>query len=137
MRNQYIEYDFRSNLNITFNTIYLNASLRERISEHLAFSSTTNATATTANLNLRNNIIVNTSTTAGTGLTAAYRSSSTTLTNYGASNSNDFYAGTPGSNLIFTTEQTPTRPLQHTRHDYISDATRERRYSCRWYNRRL
>ena len=63
----------------------------------------TDATSTTATLDLRNNAIVNLSTANGTGVTAAYRRSSAVLTNYGnASNNNDFYAGTPGAaRLIF------------------------------------
>ncbi|REK49218.1 MAG: hypothetical protein DWQ48_07985, partial [Bacteroidetes bacterium] len=59
---------------------------------------TTSTTATTATLDMRNNIIVNLSTPNGTGKTAAYRRSSTTLTNFGAnSNRNIFYAGTPST----------------------------------------
>ena len=55
---------------------------------------------------MKNNILVNTSTAAGTGLTVAYRRSSGTagtLANYNsASNNNLFYAGTPGvANLIY------------------------------------
>jgi len=92
-----------SNINVFFNTIYINATSSGTNFGSSGVFHTTNATATTAALNLRNNIIVNTSTANGTGVTAAYRRSSTTLTNYGAtSNNNDFYAGTPGpKNLIF------------------------------------
>jgi hypothetical protein len=92
-----------SNLNVFFNTVYINATSSGANFGTSGVFHTTSATATTAALNLRNNIIVNTSTANGTGVTAAYRRSNTTLTNYGAtSNSNDFYAGTPGAtNLIF------------------------------------
>jgi len=92
-----------SNINVYYNTIYLNAT-----STGTNFSSTgiyhvSSATATTAALNLRNNSITNTSTPKGSGITVAYRRLNSTLTNYAAtSNNNLFYAGTPGTkNLIF------------------------------------
>jgi hypothetical protein len=91
-------------IGLYYNTIFLNA-----LSTGANFGSsgvfhTTSGTATTASLDMRNNIIVNTSTPSGTGLTVAYRRSSTTLTNYNsASNNNDFYAGLPSAtNLIFS-----------------------------------
>jgi len=86
------------------NSIYLNASSTGANFGSSGIFHTSNATATTASLDMRNNIIVNTSTPSGTGLTVAYRRSSTTLTNYNsASNNNDFFAGTPSaSNLIFS-----------------------------------
>jgi len=49
---------------------------------------TTNATATTANLIMNNNVVVNASTASGTGKTAAYYRSTTALTNY-SSTSNE------------------------------------------------
>ena len=92
-----------SNINLSFNTIYLNAT-----SAGINFSTsgvyhTTSATATTAALNMISNLIVNSSTANGTGVTSAYRRSTTTLTNYGSiSNNNCYYAGTPSAaNLIF------------------------------------
>ncbi|OQY72863.1 MAG: hypothetical protein B6D44_08950, partial [Ignavibacteriales bacterium UTCHB2] len=92
-----------SSVGLYYNTIYLNA-----VSTGTNFGSsgifhTVNATATTAALDMRNNIIVNTSVPAGTGLTVAYRRSGTALENYSnLSNNNDFYAGIPSaSNLIF------------------------------------
>lgn len=90
-------------LNVSFNTVYLNATSSGANFSSSALFATTSATATTATLNLRNNILVNLSTPAGTGIAAAYRRSSTDLTNYGsASNNNDFYAGTPSATrLIF------------------------------------
>ncbi|MEN3331064.1 MAG: hypothetical protein V7641_429 [Blastocatellia bacterium] len=92
-----------SNVNVFFNTIFINATSSGTNFGSSGVFHTTSATATTAALNLRNSIIVNTSTPNGTGVTVAYRRSSTTLTNYGAtSNNNDFYAGTPGATrLIF------------------------------------
>ncbi|MCB9341982.1 MAG: hypothetical protein H6577_27965 [Lewinellaceae bacterium] len=90
--------------NISFNSVYLAASSSGTNFGTTGVFHTTSATATTATLNLRSNIIVNASVPAGTGLAVAYRRSSTALTNYGsASNNNMFYAGTPGaSNLIFS-----------------------------------
>ena len=90
--------------NVFYNTVYLNAT-----SAGVNFGTTglfhaASATATTATLNLRNNIIYNNSTPNGTGLTVAYlRSAGTagTLANYGvASNNNDFYSGTPGATRL-------------------------------------
>ena len=92
-----------SNLNISYNTIYLNAtSVGANFSTSGVFH-TANATATTAALTLRNNIIDNVSVPAGTGLTVAFRRSAAALNNYNtASNNNDFYAGSPdASHLIY------------------------------------
>ncbi|MCR4417168.1 MAG: right-handed parallel beta-helix repeat-containing protein [Ignavibacteria bacterium] len=85
-------------IGIYYNTIYLNAS-----SSGTNFGSSGIYASTTPTVDLRNNIVVNTSTPNGTGLTVAYRRSSTTLTTYSSnSNNNLFYAGTPGANsLIF------------------------------------
>jgi hypothetical protein len=89
-----------------FNTIFLNAS-----SSGINFGSSgifqNNSTnANTCALEMKNNIIVNNSTPAGTGLVVVYRRSAANanLNNYvAASNNNLFYAGTPGpSNLIFS-----------------------------------
>ena len=92
-----------SNLNISYNTIYLNAtSVGANFSTSGVFH-TANATATTAALTLRNNIIDNVSVPAGTGSTVAFRRSAAALNNYNtASNNNDFYAGSPDvSRLIY------------------------------------
>lgn len=83
-----------STINVYYNTIYLNA-----VSSGTNFSTTglyhtVSATATTAALNLRNNIIANFSTPNGSGLTVAYRRSSTSFANYAStSNNNLFFAG--------------------------------------------
>ncbi len=84
--------------NVYYNTINLNAT-----STGAAFGSSGVYISTGPNVTLRNNVIVNTSTAVGAGLTVAYRRTGTTLTSYqAASNNNLFYAGTPGaSNLIF------------------------------------
>ncbi|HRI03768.1 MAG TPA: choice-of-anchor Q domain-containing protein, partial [Pyrinomonadaceae bacterium] len=96
-----------SNVNVSFNSVYLNASSSGANFATSGISHAASSTATTATLNLRNNIIYNTSTAAGTGLTVAYRRSvgtAGTLANYGStSNGNDFYAGTPSAtNLIYS-----------------------------------
>jgi hypothetical protein len=90
--------------NVSFNSIWINATSSGVNFGTTGVGHTTSATATTSALVLRSNNIVNLSTPAGTGTTAAIRRSSTTLTNFGtASNNNNYYAGTPGvSNLIFT-----------------------------------
>ena len=87
-----------STYNIYYNTVYLNA-----ISAGTNFGSCGIYSSTTPAVTLRNNIIDNTSTPNGTGITVAYRRGSTTLTTYqAASNNNLFYAGTPGtSNVIY------------------------------------
>ncbi len=92
-----------STINAFYNTIYLTGSGGTNFGSSGVFH-TTNASATTANLTLRNNIIVNNTTANGTGVAAAYRRSSTTLANYGStSNNNLFYNGIPSSkNLIFS-----------------------------------
>jgi hypothetical protein len=58
---------------------------------------------TGATLDLRNNILINTSANFGTGKTVVYRRSNTTLTSYAAtSNNNLYYVTTPGaSRLIY------------------------------------
>ncbi|HEX5653881.1 MAG TPA: hypothetical protein VFX58_12455 [Chitinophagaceae bacterium] len=92
-----------STINASYNSIYLNASSGGTNFGTSGITHTSNATSTTSQLNLRNNIVVNTSTPAGTGLTVAYRRTGTELNNYGAvSNNNLFYAGTPSPNhLVF------------------------------------
>ena len=92
-----------STINIYYNTVNINATSSGANFGTTGIYHTTNGTSTTATLNLRNNIISNTSTANGTGKTVAYRRSSTTLTNYGSSSNNNlFYGGTPAaSKLIF------------------------------------
>lgn len=91
------------NINISYNTIYLNTAGTGNFGSSGVFH-TASATATTANLTLRNNIIYNSSTPSGLGVTAAYRRSSTNNANYNAaSDRNLFWGGTPSSTqLIFT-----------------------------------
>ncbi len=91
-----------STYRVYFNTIHLNAS-----SSGTNFGTTgvyhqASSTATTAALDLRNNIIINLSTPAGTGVTAVLRrSAANTYGNWAAaSNKNLLYAGTPGTNRV-------------------------------------
>lgn len=60
-----------------------------------------NATATTAALDMRNNIIINETTPVGTGIAVAFRRSGAALNNYAStSNRNLFYAGTPSATRL-------------------------------------
>ena len=77
-------------VNVYYNTVYLNAS-----STGGTFGSSAIFASTTPTVTLRNNIFVNNSTTAGTGLAVAHRRSAAGLGTYGAaSNNNDFFAST-------------------------------------------
>lgn len=96
-----------STVNAYFNTVNLNNLTSGAGFGSSGFSTLASSTATTSTLNLRNNIIVNTSIQNGAGLTVAYRRSSgtaSTLANYAnTSNNNLFYAGTPSAtNLIYS-----------------------------------
>lgn len=75
--------------NIFFNSIYLNATSTGGL-----FGSSGISVSTTPTVDMRNNVIVNVSAPNGTGVTAAYRRSTTTLTSYSSnSNANCYYAG--------------------------------------------
>lgn len=91
-----------SSFNLYYNTIYLNS-----VSTSTTTFGTVGLYANTSlsNLDLRNNIIVNTSSCSGNGYsTVAYQRSDNNLSTYSmTSNNNDFYAGTPSpNNLIFS-----------------------------------
>lgn len=92
-----------TNIGIYNNSVYLEASSSGTNFGTAALFITSSATATTASLTLRNNVLVNNSTPAGTGLAVAYQRSGVDLGNYNsASNNNAFYAGSASaSNLIF------------------------------------
>lgn len=93
-----------STLNVSYNTVYLNATSGGTDFGTAGIMVAGSATSTSANLVLKNNIIVNNSTPNGVGTTVAYQRTNTNLSNYdNSSNTNLFYAGTPGANrLIFT-----------------------------------
>ncbi|MFN7553058.1 MAG: beta strand repeat-containing protein [Pseudomonadota bacterium] len=86
-------------VNASFNTVRLAAT-----SGGALFGSSALSASATTTVTLRNNILVNLSTANGSGVSAAYRRSSATLTSYGsASNNNDLFAGAPGpANVLFT-----------------------------------
>lgn len=88
-----------TSVNVAFNSVLLQAS-----SIGADFGSSALSASSTPTLTLNNNVLVNLSTAAGTGLTAAYRRTTATLTSYAAaSNNNAFHAGAASaSNLIFT-----------------------------------
>jgi hypothetical protein len=94
--------------NIFHNSILLNASSSGTNFGTSGIFHTFSTTATTSSLNLRNNIIVNNSTPAGTGRTVAFRrSAATNLNNYATtSNNNLFFAGTPGANNVIFSDGT-------------------------------
>jgi len=81
------------------NTVYLNAS-----SSSGSFGSAAFCAMSLTGVDLRNNIFVNTSASAGQGITAGIRSRNASVSSYTnfASNYNNIYAGTPGSsNVLF------------------------------------
>ncbi len=87
-----------TSIGLYYNTVFLNAT-----SVGANFSASGIYASTTPTVDMRNNIVVNSSTPMGTGLAMAYRRSSTTLTSYSAlSNNNSFYSGVPSAtNLIY------------------------------------
>ena len=94
-----ISLSYGTTQNVYYNTIYLDgASSGTNFGTSGIYASTSPTTIV-----LKNNIVVNNSTPAGTGLTVALRRASTSLTQYdNSSNNNLFYAGTPDvSNLIY------------------------------------
>jgi hypothetical protein len=90
-------------IGIYYNTILLNASSTGANFSSAAIQHAANATATTATLDLRNNILVNNSTPSGSGTSVSLRRTAATFGNYATtSNKNLFYAGIPSAfNLIF------------------------------------
>ncbi len=82
---------------VHYNTVYLNSPSTSTAN----FSSSAVKSATSGVLYLRNNILVNTSTSTGTGVTSAFSRSNSTSTLYStSSNNNLFYAGTPSSSRV-------------------------------------
>lgn len=84
--------------NAYYNTIYLNAT-----STASTFGTSGIYATATPTVTLNNNLVVNLSTAAGSGLTVAHRRGTTSLADFvSSSNNNLYYAGTPSaSNLIF------------------------------------
>ncbi len=92
-----------TSVSMYYNTIYLDASSSGVNFGTSGISSVGSTSATTAALDLKNNIIINKSEPNNTGLTVAFRRNNVNLANYVlSSNNNDFFSGTPSSNhLIF------------------------------------
>jgi hypothetical protein len=94
-----------SMIGVYYNTIYLDATSGSIGFGNSGIFHNAYAQATTAALDLRNNIVVNNSTPQGNSsyLAVAFRSGGSLLDNYlSTSNNNIFYAGVPASNhLIF------------------------------------
>lgn len=79
--------------NLYYNTVDINAT-----STGTNFGSTAIYASTTPTLTMINNVFVNTSTPAGTGIVAAFRRNTTSLSTYASSSDrNLFYAGTPSA----------------------------------------
>jgi len=101
-----------SNINVYYNTVYINASSTGANFGTTGIFHTASTTSTTTTLDLRDNIIVNKSTAAGTGLTVAFRRSAGTtgmLANYAStSNNNLFYAGVPSATNVIYYDGTST-----------------------------
>ena len=77
--------------NFYYNTLYLASTSTGANFGATGIFHTSNATATTASLSLRNNIIVNNVTPTGTGTSYAYRRSSTALNNFSSSSNNNLF----------------------------------------------
>jgi hypothetical protein len=96
-----------SNYRIYNNTIYLNATSSGGTFGTTGIFHTASATATTAALDLRNNMVFNTSTPNGAGVVTALRRFTIDLGNYATtSNNNLYYAGSPAANRTIMTDGT-------------------------------
>ncbi|PJE45264.1 MAG: hypothetical protein CUR32_00070 [Flavobacterium sp.] len=107
-----------SNQRVYYNTIYLNATSTGTNFGSTGIFHTYSSTATTAALDLRNNIIVNASGANGTGLAVAFRrSSATDLNNYASTSNNNLLFGTSGvyNNITTTYAFGPFQTLVGTR----------------------
>jgi hypothetical protein len=95
-------------INAYYNTIYIPAATT---STAALFGSNAIYASTTPTVNLRNNIFLNLSVPVGTGISAAYRRSSATLSTYAnTSNNNLFYAGTPSATNVIYFDGTTGQP---------------------------
>jgi hypothetical protein len=96
-----------SRVNLFYNTVYLNAT-----SSGGNFNSNALYASTTVSVDLRNSILINTS-SGGSGISAVYRRSSTSLSTYSStSNSNLFYAGAPSvTNVLLQSGSTAYQTL--------------------------
>lgn len=86
---------------IYHNTVMLNASSSGANFATAAIQHPSNATGSTATLDLRNNILVNTSVPNGAGITSVIRRTAVALNNYAnTSNRNLLYAGVPSATRL-------------------------------------
>ena len=86
---------------IYYNSVYLSGTSSGANFGTSGIYHQVNATATTAALDMQNNIIINETTPVGTGIAVAFRRSGVALNNYAsASNRNLFYAGTPSATRL-------------------------------------
>jgi trimeric autotransporter adhesin len=97
-----------SSYNVYNNTVYLTGGSAGTNFGTSGIYHTASATATTAALDLQNNMIFNTCTPSGTGIVTAFRrSAAATLGNYkSTSNKNLFYAGTPSASTTIMSDGT-------------------------------
>ncbi|MFN9581421.1 MAG: beta strand repeat-containing protein, partial [Bacteroidota bacterium] len=102
-----------STYRLFYNSVYLNATSTGTNFGTYGLFHASSATSTTARLILINNVIINTSTSNGTGLTIAYYRSAAVLNNYDlSSNNNLFYAGIPSTrNVLLSASSTTYRTL--------------------------
>jgi hypothetical protein len=84
-----------------YNSIFINASSTGGEFGTSGIYHTSNATAATASLDLKNNSIIDLSTPSDTGMIVSFRRSGTALANYAStSNRNQLYAGVPSLNNL-------------------------------------
>lgn len=97
-----------SNINLYFNSIYLDATSSGSNFSTSGIYSTSSGTPTTANIEARNNIIVNKSISKGSGNTTVYRLSAPGNNSSVNTNRNILYAGVPSANNVIYTDGTNT-----------------------------
>ncbi|WP_293874224.1 GEVED domain-containing protein, partial [Flavobacterium sp.] len=87
-----------ANYNIYYNTVHLTGTSSGANFGTSGIFHAASTTATTATLNLRNNIIVNNSTAVGTGTVTCFRrSAAATLGNYASTSNNNLFSSATGS----------------------------------------
>jgi len=91
----YVDQSANINNVYYYNTVYLNSASTSTDN----FGSAAMILPSSASITVRNNILVNTSVSTGTGVTTVIRKPNSTLSDYSTtSNNNIFYAGPPASN---------------------------------------
>lgn len=104
-----------TSVGLYYNTIFLNASSSGINFGTSGIFHTSQSVATTVNLDMWNNIVINSSIPAGTGKTVTLRRSSTSLGNYSSgSNNNVFYAGIPSAAKCIYYAGTDTSQIMNT-----------------------